>query len=385
MSKLNDKQNEAKKELRCDPKQLVFLNRCLEKGEDGIAEWNQWRKENPAQEIWLQGAELSYVHLEGANLLNAHLEEADLWGTLLEGANLGGVHLEGARLMEAHLEGANLSHTHLERTKLWGTYLERAKLFHTHLEGAQLIGGAHLEGANVVEAHLEGANLSGAHLEGAGFGRSHLEGADFRVCSVDGLTLFIKCCVNYKTDFRGVGLDSCRIDEPTKYLLEYNRRRMNCEDWYKEHPRLAWPVKAFFWMSDYGNSTWRIIKTFFFIAICFAIAYYIWGAVDYYLLGITDHPGIVANLFIDKQRPIICWLVLLRSIYFSIVTMTTLGFGDMYANAHNYWFAAACGHLLLGLQVLLGYCLLGALITRFAVLFKSGVIPGEFQEKQKEA
>ncbi len=258
MSKLNDKQNEAKKELRCDPKQLDFLNRCLEKGEDGIAEWNQWRKENPAQEIWLQGAELSYVHLEGA---------------------------------------------------------------------------------------------------------------DFRVCSVDGLTLFIKCFVNYKTDFRGVGLESCRIDEATKYLLEYNRRRMNCQDWYKQHPQLAWPAKAFFWISDYGRSTHRIIFTFFGLAVIFANIYYHWARLA--------PPGIVSNLLVDQNGVAVpWWLVPLRTLYFSIVTMTTLGFGDMFANSQSIW-----GHILLMLQVLLGYCLLGALITRFAVLFKSGVIPGEFQEK----
>jgi len=60
-----------------------------------------------------------------------------------------------------------------------------------------------------------------------------------------------------------------------------------------------------------------------------------------------------------------------------------LGFGDMYANTSNYWFAVAIGHVLLGLQVLLGYVLLGALVTRFGVLFTSGLIPGQFKEKQE--
>lgn len=352
MSKSNDKQNQTSEELRCDPKQLELLRKCSAKKD--MSEWNKWRKENPKEEIWLQGA--------------------DLDDTYLEGAELAGGHLERAILFDAHLERAQLSCAHLEEAALSCTNLEGAHLGHAHLQGAFLEG-----------ARLEGADLWCSHLEGADFSRACLHGADFTASIVDGSTLFWECSLDRKTDFRMVGLDSCRIDDRTKYLLHYNRRRMNCENWYKDHPRLAWPVKAFFWISDYGQSTWRIIKTFFFIAICFAIVYYIWGAVDYYLLGITDHPGIVANLFIDQQRPVICWLVLLRSIYFSIVTMTTLGFGDMYANAHNYWFAAACGHLLLGLQVLLGYCLLGALITRFAVLFRSGVIPCEFQEKQKEA
>ena len=120
------------------------------------------------------------------------------------------------------------------------------------------------------------------------------------------------------------------------------------------------------------------------MAICFAMVYYIWGAIDYYVFNVTRHPGIVANLFIDQQNPVTCWLVPLRSFYFSIVTMTTLGFGDMYANTNNYWLAVLCGHLLLGLQVLMGYCLLGALVTRFAVLFKSGLILGKLKKKQQK-
>lgn len=44
-----------------------------------------------------------------------------------------------------------------------------------------------------------------------------------------------------------------------------------------------------------------------------------------------------------------------------------VGFGDMHANA-----LSIPGHVLLTLQVLLGYMLLGALVTRFAVLFSAG-------------
>ena len=69
---------------------------------------------------------------------------------------------------------------------------------------------------------------------------------------------------------------------------------------------------------------------------------------------------------------------LFRTIYLSIVTMTTLGFGDMHANCQSFW-----GHLLLTVQVILGYVLLGALVTRFGVLFTSGVVPGQFKQQKK--
>ena len=55
------------------------------------------------------------------------------------------------------------------------------------------------------------------------------------------------------------------------------------------------------------------------------------------------------------------------AVYFSIVTMTTLGFGDVYPAPQS-----ALGQILLSVQVILGYMLLGALVTRFAVLFTAG-------------
>jgi hypothetical protein len=320
MDESENKQGQPKKELRCDPKQLELLKNCSD--EKDLTKWNKWREENPDEEIWLEGAGLIDDYLKGVDLQFAHLK----------GAYLHKTHLEGAYLTEAHLEGADLPFAHLER-------------------------------ADLVFAHLEGANLRFAHLERA----------RFAVSVVDGSTLLSGCTIDRKTDFRGVGLESCCIDEPTKYLLEYNIRRMNCEDWYKQHPQLAWPVKVFFWISDYGRSTRRIIFAFFSLAFIFANIYYHWGRIA--------PPGIVGNLFVDGNGVIVSrWLVPLRTLYFSIVTMTTLGFGDMFANSQSIW-----GYILLMLQVLLGYCLLGTLITRFAVLFKSGVIPGEFQEKQKEA
>ena len=90
-------------------------------------------------------------------------------------------------------------------------------------------------------------------------------------------------------------------------------------------------------------------------------------------------PGIVNNLEVEPHLPF--WhyflLVLLRPVYFSIVTMTTLGFGDMHANETSIW-----GHALLTFQVILGYVLLGALVTRFAVLFTAGGPAGKFSKRE---
>jgi hypothetical protein len=90
--------------------------------------------------------------------------------------------------------------------------------------------------------------------------------------------------------------------------------------------------------------------------------------------------GIVDDLSVEGHEPL--WhyfgLLVARPVYFSIVTMTTLGFGDMYANK-----GSIAGHVILAVQVILGYVLLGALVTRFAVLFTAGGPAGRFS-KSKE-
>jgi hypothetical protein len=308
-----------KKGLRCDLDQYEMLKCCSDKKD--MTEWNKWRLANPNEDIFL----------EGSNFWRANLQNAKLWGVNLQDASLEGVNLQGADLYNANLQVANLG----------------------------------------------GANLQGAYLN-----NTRLQRADFTTAVVDGGTLIWECKVNrYSkserfTNFEGVGLDSVRIDPATKQLLEYNIRRQNWEDWYKKGFLLRRILKRlstqpFWWISDYGMSTWRIIFNFSGLAILFAIIYY--------LCGRFKPPGIVENLFVDRNEIVVpSWLVPLRTLYFSVVTMTTLGFGDMYANAQSIW-----GHILLSLQVILGYVLLGALVTRFAVLFTAGGPAGRFAEDRR--
>ena len=379
------KQEQPKSESKLDAEQYEILLRCSQKKD--TTEWNQWRKQNSRKDIFLEGARLKGAHLEKVNLKGAHLEGADLSDAYMKGAELSNCHLEGAHLRHAHLEGSYLYHAHLEGAYLYETYMEGADLSNCHLEDAALVQchledaslssaylsgadfkRAHLDHANLCYTHLENANLKYAHLERAFLVKAHLENANFEQAIVDGSTLFWECHVDRKTNFRGVSLDSARIDTGTKQLLEYNTRRMNWEQWYEKHPWLRLPVKAFWQISDYGLSTNQIIIIFFKLVILFAAVYYVWGSIDFYLRDIKDYPGIVSNLFVDRHDVmVVWWLVPLRTLYFSIVTMTTLGFGDIYANAQSFW-----GHILLSIQVILGYVLLGALVTRFAVLFTAG-------------
>jgi len=103
---------------------------------------------------------------------------------------------------------------------------------------------------------------------------------------------------------------------------------------------------------DYVSSAPRVILTFFGLATLFALAYWL-------------VPGLVEHLDEVEGVP-----ELLRAVYFSVVTMTTLGFGDVVAGTNGI--AGVIGHILLTIQVLLGYVMLAALVSRLAVLFQEG-------------
>jgi hypothetical protein len=345
---------------RFDQSQYAFLKQCSEKGEEGIREWNEWRRQQIGTEILLEGADLSHRNLRNVDLS---------WG-----------HPKNPR-----------KHA----------YYGLGHFAPVHLKGA-FFDCADVRNARFGLADLQDSNFMDARLEGTHFESSNLSGAYFAHATVDGATLFWECQIGrYRrdgafTDFSGVAIENARIDPGTRELLRYNIRRLNWKQWYvgdkREKPfgkvetkrerasriwrgrlRLAatWPVRCFWSISDYGLSTGRIVATFFISALVFAAFYYI--------AAIADPPGVVNSLLKGDEGVVPGWLLPVRAIYFSVVTMTTLGFGDMHANCQSFW-----GHVLLTLQVLLGYVLLGALVTRFAVLFTAGGPAGRFVEHESK-
>ena len=401
-------QEQQPEKTPCNKEQYELLMRCSAKKD--MTEWNKWREEHPDEEIYLENANLKHAHLENANLVEAHLENANLVEARLENANLVEAHLENAYLVGAHLKNAHLGFAHLKNANLNSAHMEnvnlaRANLKNAHLLSANLecafLAAAHMENVNLQRANLENAILVEAHLQDTLFEIAKLQGADFSGAVVNGGTLICDSCeVDQDTMFEAVALGNMRIYPNIKQLLEYNVRRKNWEKWYrgksknklviKMHQLLTCPVRLFWWISNYGLSTWRIILTFLALSVIFATIYFVWGALDYYHFGVKEQPGIVNDLFVsiaakeEMSELYYSGMVYFRSIYFSIVTMTTLGFGDMYANAthlgYRWWF----GHLLLMLQVILGYILLGAMVTRFAVLFTAGGPAGQFSKKTSQ-
>ena len=303
-----------------------ILKRCHDRGD--IAEWQTYRKGHSNEHIWLCGADLEDFILKSPAY--------EVWRA-----------------------------DHKPREMTW-------------VEGV------------AIQASGDCLDLHGAHLDGADLFMARLRGTRIGMASVNGQTVLHACPVDRRTDATGVPLDAARVEPGLKILLQYDVRRIAWETWYTRFPVAAWDkallryrrrenrvprrlraarafceylkrlsVQPFWWLSDYGRVTWHILAAFLFFAAYFAGAYGLYP------------PYLLVNGRVVALRGL--W----HALYFSIVTQTTLGFGDVHANP-----ASPYNQFLLMLQVILGYALLGALVTRFAVLFAAGGPAGRFSPKE---
>jgi len=222
------------------------------------------------------------------------------------------------------------------------------------------ISGADLSLTVIVGANLSGVNLASAHLVSAYILSADLRGAKFSHAQMDSVTMIDDCKVDKATDFTGVGLDGARIEPRLKALLKYNIRQLGWLDWIKQAPWWRWPVWLFWIASDYGASLGRIAITFGGFSLLFACIY--WAC-----------PGLVQGLEGAAEAPLGGFRLFGRAWYFSIIIMTTLGLGDIFANPESM-----LGHAILAFHVLMGYVLLGALITRLGILFTADGPAGKF-------
>lgn len=262
----------------------------------------------PTPEQWLE------LLRKGVDEFNKFRERHPEWtphfpkGADLRGADLRGAHLEGASLHQARLQGANL-----QGACLRGANLRKAEMAETDLRQADLERTA-----------LDGAVLRKADVRGADFERAKgLEDADLDALKIDSSTGFW-------------GVDASPIGQRYPLLARAISDAQFIEDFRNQHPVLAW----FWWLlADYGRS-WRRWA-------CWSL-----GIAVFFGLLFTLLPGCF-ELRAGRQ---VTWFTYF---YFSIVTFTTLGFGDVVPKN-------VLGEILLSVEVVLGYVMLGGLVSMLA-------------------
>ena len=260
----------------------------------------------------MAGATLFESQLDGCELLGADFTEADLSRCSAQGTGFGGAHLQRARMSESKLQNATFTQARLEE----------ADLRRADLRGARICN-ANLQKADLSRSDLRGADLSGSHVEGACFDESDL--GETRVAQL----------VDFE-QARWIGVDIRETD----FRAAMRLRRMILDQNYLEEFRNASRTSSFiyrvWWLtSDCGRSFGRWALWTAAVLLLFAGLY---GMVD---VDYGAHP-----------TP-------LSPFYYSVVTLTTLGYGDVLP-------ASTGAQIVAMVEVLIGYLALGGLMSIFA-------------------
>lgn len=236
--------------------------------------------------------------LGAANLSGANLSRAYLRGAVLEGANLRGADLGGATLLGAKFSRANL--------------------------GLADLSGANLSGADLENADLSGANLNRTNLSLANLSNAQLTGVQWQLRAMRGCYLGVR------------GLDSCFGNALFKRAAADQDFLDTLEARLKGTRRMVL-FRVWGWI-DYGRSLLRVAAISFGLAAVYGAIYRMFPQI----LNFKDS----ANTWFTPY-------------YFSIVTYTTLGFGDVRP-------ATLAGEIIVSSEVILGYTTLGLLLSVLA-------------------
>ncbi len=280
----------------------------------------------------LSGADLSRANLTGAKLMKARLVEATLFETVLDGAELLAADLSNANLeccsaLKAGFGRCDLSGASLFSAKLDGSSLTGAKLENVDARAARLVG------ARIREANLDGADMTGAVLAGVDLCDTTVAGANFHDTDMKGAQLHN---VRGYDSASWVGADFRDVCFNGAYLL---RRFALDQNFLNEFRAESRGHAALYWVwwatSDCGRSFVRWALWTLLIAAIFA--------------------GIFTQVEIDPGS----YETALTPLYYSVVTLTTLGYGDVLP-------ASSAAQLVAMLEVILGYVMLGGLLSIFA-------------------
>jgi hypothetical protein len=320
--------------IMANEEQLAILDQ-------GVEAWNDWRQENPAASIDFKRANLRNKQLENVNLAEADLNEAELSFAHLKNANFVFADMDHAVISFANLEGANLSAANLENA-----YLEDANLNNTILAGASFknatLSNSNLKSAYLIDAHLEGTNLTAVNFDNANLSSvSFDEKISIKLIGETGYSL--KKLWERRYDLlldttircKGVNATTCYGSQRFKLFLQD-------QDFLEEFLETKWGKKIYiiWWIfADCGRSLSRWAGWSLLLALMFAFIYWSLGPQSFK----TEH--------LDFD--------FITLFYYSVVTFTTLGFGDIIPKTTT-------AAMWVTLEVILGYIMLGGLITIFA-------------------
>ena len=257
-----------------------------------------------------------------------------------------GKDLRGVDLSDQLLIGANLSEIRFDGVNFHNTNLEKAVLTNATLGGACFNGKANLKKADLSGTYLKSAEFVAADIKGAKFNDSKL-GGDF-IAFGQGSTRanvdFSNVKFSRRTSFLGVDISNNNW-ACNPLLKRHIEDQQWLHTWRNMHRFNKYCLYPIWWIScDCGRSFIRWAFWSMILAICF-------GFIFRYN---ADCFHIAKGATLSEAH----WFT---PFYYSIVTFTTLGFGDVVPDITN-----GMMQLCVTLEVILGYLMLGGLISILA-------------------
>ncbi len=258
----------------------------------------------------ISGSNLFDANLKNAELLGANLSEADLTSATLEGADLTKANLFGARLWHANLRGANLIEANLSSADFWNAQLFDVRFWHTDLTNV-----SSLSKQNFVYAKNSLLTIYRINEKG--------------ILSAEDAYRSLKRCFLLKGRYNDASWASFKEKNMEKVLLKKKRNPAYI-------PSLIMNI-----LCGYGEKPYRIIVSSFFTILSYALIYYLLNAIrlselESYKLTIGDY------------------------IYYSVITFTTVGYGDFIPKAIPFF------RLLAATEAFIGTFMIGLFIFTLA-------------------
>jgi len=289
-------------------------------------------------------ADLAGLDLSGADLSSCDLSNANMRGTRLVGANLSeatlfGTDLTAAELLGANLDGANLTDAKIQNSGFGKATAVNAQFFNVSANNATFTGAdltnadfraAHLENTRMKETLLRNVSFDGARMSGADLSGSPVDGASFR--DTDLTDTRLRSVHGYQSaDW--IGADLRNVDFTGAWLLRRHALDENyLHEFRNQSNRHEWLYKLWWVTSDCGRSLFRWSAWTIVIAMIYAVAY----------TQVNIEWGTAETSF--------------SPVYYSVVTFTTLGYGDVLPSS-------VPAQILAVSEVILGYFSLGGMMS----------------------
>lgn len=235
-----------------------------------------------------------------------------------------GIDAEETDLAAADLSGANLTTANLKKTNLTGANLKEADLASVDLEEAHLLR-CNLSGARLWNAVIKGSNLAEANLQEADFLKAVFSDVKFWHTKLNNAKFITRHNFIGKSPINEKGLLSA--SEAYRNLKQYfitngryddsswacfKERQLERKYLFKTKKLLYFPSLIMALLCGYGEKPCRVILSSTALIFIYSIIY---AALDI----------LKASSEVVNANGFSIW----DYIYFSIVTFTTVGFGDL--------------------------------------------------------